>query len=287
MNKLIIVAAQAMLIASCTALGTALGQEVLNQASTGSRHYSTVDFHQLVSEMDSLKLVIASIQQAGVANCWSSSINYQGYDYALVAIGSQCWFAENLRTDAYANGDPIPGELSAGDWSSTTSGAQSVYGEGSSPCNLEPCDEVANLAEYGRLYNWYAVDDARGLCPSGWHVPSDMDFMTLEMELGMTSDQANLSANERGTDQAAQLKASDSDFPAWNSTNFSGFSALPGGARGFSGNFNNVGGNTDFWTSTQSSTGAWNRRMSSINPWVSRWPDSNLHYGFSVRCVRD
>ena len=52
-------------------------------------------------------------------------------------------------------------------------------------------DEVSNLADYGRLYNWYAVDDARGLCPSGWHVPTDGEFMTLEMELGMSESEAN------------------------------------------------------------------------------------------------
>ena len=83
------------------------------------------------------------------------------------------------RTEHYANGDAIPGELSDGEWSSTTSGAMTVFGEGTSTVSSGSDDEVSNLADYGRLYNWYAVDDARGLCPSGWHVPTDEEYTTL------------------------------------------------------------------------------------------------------------
>ena len=107
-----------------------------------------------------------------------SSVEFDGYVYTAVEIGDQCWFAENLRTMVYANGDVIPAGLTDGEWTTTTFGATAVYGEGSSDCyNLSPdvdaCDEVQSLAEYGRLYNWYAVADARGLCPNGWHVPTD------------------------------------------------------------------------------------------------------------------
>ena len=97
-----------------------------------------------------------------------STVTYDGYTYDLVAIGDQCWFAENLRNEHYANGEAIPGDLSNGEWYSTTNGAQAIY-----------ANDASNLADYGRLYNWYAVDDARGLCPSGWHVPTDGEFMTL------------------------------------------------------------------------------------------------------------
>ena len=98
-------------------------------------------------------------------------LEYQGYDYETVQIGEQCWFAENLRAENYRDGDAIPSDLSFS-WSSTSSGATTVF-PGS----------VSNEA-YGRLYNWYAVDDARGLCPSGWHVPTDGEWMTMEMDLG-------------------------------------------------------------------------------------------------------
>ena len=111
-------------------------------------------------------------------------VGYQGYDYATVLIGEQCWFAENLRSENYANGDAIPSNLSDSEWSSNTSGGVTVIGEGSSTCNNyspdgDACDDTWSLNEYGRLYNWYAVDDARGLCPSGWHIPTDEEWSVM------------------------------------------------------------------------------------------------------------
>ena len=107
----------------------------------------------------------------------ASSVTFDGYTYDLVAIGDQCWFAENLRTEHYTNGDAIPANLTDGEWSSTNSGAVAVYGEDAGCEDYSPdgdaCDPSWSLNEYGRLYNWYAVDDARGLCPTGWHVPTD------------------------------------------------------------------------------------------------------------------
>ena len=94
--------------------------------------------------------------------------SYQGYDDATVLIGEQCWFAENLRSENYENGDAIPAGLSDSEWSSTTLGAAAVYGEEYGSCehysaNIDACDPNQSLNEYS-LYNWYAVDDERGLC---------------------------------------------------------------------------------------------------------------------------
>ena len=148
-------------------------------------------------------------------------------------------------------------------------------------------DEVANLATYGRLYNWYAVNDARGLCPVGFHVPTDSEWMTLEMALGMTSAQAN-STGWRGTDQASQLKASSNDSLPWNGTNTSGFSALPGGLRGYSnGAFDYLGDGGYWWSSSPSGSDAWYRYLNSGGSNVGRGYDGYVRYGFSVRCVRD
>ena len=216
----------------------------------------------------------------------ASTVDFDGHTYDLVAIGDQCWFAENLRTEHYANGDAIPGNLSDSEWTSTSSGAQAVYGQVSGYCEGN-CDEVANLATYGRLYNWYAVDDARGLCPSGWHVPTDGEWMTLEMELGMSSSQAN-STGGRGTDQGAQMKSSSSDTPSWDGTNVSGFSALPGGLRnGSNGYFYNVGSNGYWWSASPSgASSAWSRSLYSVYDYVLRFSNGTRR-GFSVRCVRD
>ena len=201
-------------------------------------------------------------------------MNYHGYDYATVQIGEQCWFAENLRTEHYANGDVIPGELSDSEWSSTTEGAQAIYN-----------NDASNLADYGRLYNWYAVDDARGLCLSGWHVPTDGEFMTLEMELGMSESEAN-SDGWRGTDQGTQMKSSPGDNPSWNGTNTSGFSGLAGGFRIHDGVPNALGGNGYFWSASSNGIGAWFRILSVEYFGVQR-SEYNQGDGMSIRCLKD
>jgi uncharacterized protein (TIGR02145 family) len=215
-------------------------------------------------------------------------LTYSGYDYATVLIGDQCWFAENLRSENFENGDAIPANLSDSEWSSTTSGAVAVAGEGSGECygqspDGDPCDPAWSLNEFGRYYNWYAVDDPRGLCPSGWHVSTDGDWMTMEMALGMSSGQAN-GTGWRGTDQGTQIKTTYGWLYGGNGTNSSGFSGLPGGYRDYEGIFR-IGGQAAWWTSSPSGSNAWRR-------WVDTWSDINREtdepvYGFSVRCVQD
>jgi len=120
----------------------------------------------------------------------------------------------------------------------------------------------------------------------GFHVPTDDEWMTLEMALGMTSEQAN-STDWRGTDQGARLKASSTDSPSWDGTNSSGFSALPGGYRNFDyGYFNYQGFHGYWWSSSPNGTNAWNRNLNSGNSNVNR-NNNNTRNGFSVRCVRD
>jgi uncharacterized protein (TIGR02145 family) len=201
-----------------------------------------------------------------------STVVFDNHAYSLIGIGTQCWFAENLRSDNYRNGDAIPGNLTDSQWESTSSGAQTVYGEGTSLVSDGSSDEVANLATYGRLYNWYAVNDSRGLCPSGFHVPSDGEWTVLEDALG-------------GSEVAGTaLKAAS---PAWDGTNSSGFSALPGGGRtsGY-GNFDDQGYYGYWWSSSPSGTNAWYRVLYSGYSSVGRYYDTT-RYGFSVRCVRD
>ncbi|MGB1099780.1 MAG: fibrobacter succinogenes major paralogous domain-containing protein [Flavobacteriales bacterium] len=217
-------------------------------------------------------------------------VNYQGYDYATVLIGDQCWFAENLRSENYENGDAIPSNLSDSEWGNTLSGAVAVYGAGSSECyNDSPdgdaCDESWSLNEYGRLYNWYAVDDARGLCPSGWHVPTDGEWMTLEMALGMSESDAN-DTGFRGTDQGTQMKTDYGWSGGGNGTNSSGFSGLPGGYRLNDGYFNYAGYYGDWWSSSPYGYLAWSRFLINDVEGVGRF-HANPNDGFSVRCVQD
>ena len=219
-----------------------------------------------------------------------SEVEMDGYTYSVVQIGDQCWFAETLRTTVYGNGDAIPAGLTDSEWGSTASGATAVYGEDDGCSNYSPdidaCDEAQSLEEYGRLYNWYAVDDARGLCPSGWHVPTDEEWMVLEMELGMSESEAN-GTGWRGTDEGTQLKSIYGWYGGGNGTDVFGFSALPGGYRyGTNGNFDYAGNRGYWWSSSPSGGNAWYRLLSNFYPDIFRY-FNDPRTGFSVRCLRD
>ena len=205
-------------------------------------------------------------------------VSYQGYDYATVQIGDQCWFSENLRNENYENGDAIPSNLSDSEWQSMTSGAVAVYGEDAGCNNYSPdidaCDPAQSLNEYGRLYNWYAVDDARGLCPSGWHVPTDGEWTVMTDHLGGSSI------------AGGQMKTTYGWYDGGNGTNSSGFSGLPGGFRSNGGYFGSAGSSGYWWSSSPGGSSAWGRALYNDDENVSRGnyvPRS----GFSVRCVRD
>jgi len=213
-----------------------------------------------------------------------TSIIYHGFEYDIVQIGNQCWFAENLRNEHYANGDTIASEPSL--WQTADNGnlgLQAVYAGDSLNVYGGSTDAAANLADYGRLYNWYAVNDSRGVCPVNWHVPSDGDFMTLEIELGMSESDVDLTG-WRGTNQGTQMKSSAADSPSWNGSNTSGFSGLPGGYRNYLGYFEG-GGYHYIWTSSSSgNAAAWSRRLWPAS--IERWLNEQKH-GYSVRCIKD
>ena len=193
-----------------------------------------------------------------------------GYTYGVVQIGDQVWFSENLRTTVYANGDVIPAGLTDGEWISTNEGATSVYGEGSSGCenyspDIDACDEVQSLAEYGRLYIWHVVDDARGLCPVGWHVPTDEEWTDLEDFI--------TAQGFSGTEGTA-LKSTygwTEQYGGGNGTDDFGFSALPGGYRYYSnGYFYDAGSVGYWWSSSPDGGNAWYRDLYSNDPDIYR-----------------
>ena len=258
--------------------------DYMNAQVTGTEIFMEYDHQKMLDEINALTTQLANASSDACSNL--ATVTYGVDTYDLVAIGDQCWFAENLRTESYANGDVIPSSLDDAAWGSTTAGAVTVYGEGTSGVYSGNDDEVVNLATYGRLYNWYAAVDVRGLCPTGWHVPQDSEFKTLEMELGMSESAAN-GMGYRGTDQGTQMKSSASDSPAWNGTNTSGFSGLAGGyLNNGVGGFNNEGYKGYFWSASADGTSAWNRRLGGGNAEVVR-NDSSQRNGYSVRCVRD
>lgn len=208
-------------------------------------------------------------------------VSYHGYDYETVLIGEQCWFAENLRTELYQNGDSIENNLAEAEWEDAMIGAVAVYGEGESNCtsytpDYEACDEEWSLSEYGRLYNGYTVQDARNLCPVGWHVPADWEWTDMTDFLGGSSTAAD------------NLKATYGWLGGENGANSSGFNALPGGVRNVNGEFDSSGSWGNWWSSSLDGNGdsAWYRGIHCCYPYVQR-NDTGFTNGISVRCLKD
>jgi uncharacterized protein (TIGR02145 family) len=189
-----------------------------------------------------------------------------GNVYDAVTLGSQKWITTNLKVTKYQNGDPILSGLSNTEWENTVSGAYATYN-----------NSDANNTTYGKLYNWYSVSDSRKLCPAGWHVPTDGEWMTL--------------INYLGGENVAGGKLKETGTSHWNSpneaTNESSFSALPGGQRNWYGTYATIGDYGYWWTSSVGfAGGSWG--ISTVN---SEAKVVKLNYtvecGFSVRCVKD
>ena len=206
---------------------------------------------------------------------WASLTGFQlgsltdidGNVYKTVIIGTQEWMAQNLRTTRYKNGDSIPNVTNNTDWGNLGSGAYCWYN-----------NDNTYEQPYCKLYNWYAVSDVRGLCPTGWHEPSDAEWTTLTESLGGLME-AGGPMKEAGTVHWIG--------PNTGATNLSGFTGLPGGYCDNDGTFDDVGSFGYWWSTTGSvDSSAWYR--------VLKYNDDEAHrfsyfkmLGFSVRCVRD
>jgi len=184
-----------------------------------------------------------------------------------VAVGRQVWTSRNLDTDRYRNGDPVRHAASEAEWHDAASkeeGAWCWYG-----------GEGENGRVYGRLYNWYALSDPRGLAPAGWHIPSDREWQELVDFLG----------GEAAAGRA--LKSAEGWGAAAGAEPGSGFRALAAGSRNCLGGFFALGRDAFFWSATPSGDfEAWNREITGRNDGVRR-VSVNRSIGFSVRCVKD
>ena len=195
-------------------------------------------------------------------------VDIDGNFYSTVQIGNQLWMSENLKTTRYNNGDEIPTGLTDEEWQNATSGALAVYD-----------DNESNSDIYGRLYNWYAVVDNRGVCPENFHVPTDEEYTQLTIYLGGS--------------EVAGGKMKEAGLEHWNSpnagaTNESGFSGFPGGFRNMSGNYVYVGSDGYFRSlSEYSSSQAWYHSLHYGNSVVYQDFNMSKQSGLSVRCVGD
>ena len=185
------------------------------------------------------------------------------YAYNTVLIGSQVWMAENLRAVKYTDGTPIPMVTDNQIWANLHTGACCTY-------ENRPPDP------YGMLYNWHAVSTEK-LCPSGWHVPSETEWMQL-LNLYGGLNTAGYAIKEAGTAHWAA--------PNPGSTNSSGFTALPGGGRTDGGRFWNIRTLAEFWSTTISSNTAANLHIINDRPYI-QIHNNPLYHGHSVRCLKD
>jgi uncharacterized protein (TIGR02145 family) len=204
---------------------------------------------------------------------YGSVEDIDGNKYASIKIGRYEWMAENLRTTRYCNGDTIPNIVGEMDWFLSTSHAWCHFNNDSS-----------YEKPHGKLYNWFAVNDSRNICPCGWHVPNDADWdFLIRLYFG---EFGSLAFNEAG----GHLKSTDTNYwygPNTDATNKSGFSALASGIRIHNGEFLSFGKSTGWWSSSEYSAN--NAIIRSVHYNNSTASKHNFHknLGYSVRCIKD
>jgi uncharacterized protein (TIGR02145 family) len=198
-------------------------------------------------------------------NYSSYIIDADGNAYLSVNIENQSWMAENLRVTHYSNGDPISNVTDNATWSTLSIGAYCWYNN----------DETNFKKPYGAFYNWFAVNDTRGLCPTGWHVPSNTEYNTLINYLGGTSAAG-------GKMKDVNLWAS----PNTGASNSSGFSALPGGYRNSYGEFYNNTIEGWWWTSFVNNQSTSGRLVLFSNTAATSFGAAQKKYGASIRCIK-
>jgi len=222
----------------------------------------TVNAVELGEVLDSLQSQITELQGASENGfrC-GDDVLHEGYWYNTTSIGGQCWFSENVRylpevSPSAVGSDAVPHAY--------------VYAyEG---FDIESAKNTLNYHQFGVLYNFRAVEQW-GLCPIGWHVPTDAEWTAMTSSLG--SDNF-----------AGSMMKSNFGVSPWIGTNLSGFSGLPGGSRYFNGDFDYADEFGNWWSSSPNGSNAWVRSLAYFNESVLRYY-FNPRYGFSVRCVRD
>ncbi len=202
-------------------------------------------------------------------SCPATVTDIEGNVYKTIKIGTQCWMKENLRTSKYRNGDGIKIALDDATWSESSIGLVCQYN-----------DDISADSIYGKLYNLYAVMDSKKLCPSGWHVPTDSEWLILENYLG-GSAQAGGKMKATGILPSTGLWAS----PNSGASNISGFTGFPGGYRMANGPYDKLSERA-YWWSSRVGGGSRPRYLSS-----SDGKSSNMildgRAGLSVRCIAD
>jgi uncharacterized protein (TIGR02145 family) len=228
---------------------------------------------------------IYSFNNTGASPTYSNELivttnlqDIEGNIYKAVQIGNQTWMAENLRTKKYKNDIAIPDFNSSEKWASIWNNFNTTKAPAWCYINF---NENYNIP-YGKLYNWHAVSNTNGICPAGWHVPTDNEWTILTNYLG-------------GVDSAAKkMKSFGTEYwfsPNNGATNSSGFSALPGSWMSYSGQTAVPVGESGLWWSSTLKTGtdkfAWIRALYYDDSGIDKYADGSVENGLSVRCIKD
>jgi uncharacterized protein (TIGR02145 family) len=201
-----------------------------------------------------------------VCSCSSGVKDKDGNSYKTVKIGNQTWMSENLTVTHFRNGDPITEATTSTEWE--------LAGKEGKPAWCISQNDTENGKKYGKLYNWFAVNDPRGLSPKGWHIATDDEWTKLTDFLGGQVIAA-FKMRAPGISQTG-VKSEDS-----------GFSGLPGGACNRNGNFYGLGSHGLWWTATEfNASDSWIRVLNYIVCDINSMPFKKP-VGLSVRCVKD
>ncbi|MEI6090474.1 MAG: fibrobacter succinogenes major paralogous domain-containing protein [bacterium] len=224
------------------------------------KNISTLEF----SDLNTLKINLSSsVENINIGDI--DSITFIRNPYNQITIGPQTWMKKNLDVEYYRNGEIIPQVTDSAEWQNLKTGAWCYYNN----------DPVMG-AIYGKLYNWYAVNDPRGLAPAGWRVPHNSDLTILLNSLGGEAV-AGGKLKEAGTNHW--------QYPNTGATNESGFTALPGGAR--YPKFSELGFSNFMWTQDKANVSlvySWTLSYDKAN---QPWGCSAMCSGLSVRCVEE
>jgi uncharacterized protein (TIGR02145 family) len=219
--------------------------------------------------MDKLKTLLGYLFIASsfiISSCGGGTKDQEGKSFRTTNLGNHEWMAENLNVNHFRNGDSIPESKTSEEWIKSGKEGKPSW------CIIENNPE--NGKKFGKLYNWFAVNDPRGLAPRGWHVASDAEWEQLINYLG-GGVMAALTIRTTGLEENV------------NNGNRNSFSGLPGGCRNNYGVFYGVDSFGYWWASTELNTSsAWSRLLNYVRCDINSLI-FNKFYGLSVRCIRD
>jgi len=209
-------------------------------------------------------ILFLSCEKEKPANETGTVSDFQGHVYKTIKVGTQWWMAENLNVGSMILVSEVAGD-------------NAVIEKFCYDDNEANCDLHGGLYSWDEMMNYSNTAGSRGICPEGWHIPTDQDAKELEIALGMPSSKADIENSWRGTNEGSQMKVDGT----------SGLNIKLSGGKHSTASFFNINTSGYFYTSTESGGNAWRRCVSASSKQVARYNTYPKTYGLSVRCVKD